>query len=61
VLENVSTSSPVDHHQRGDASEEEIRKFIEKKTPKKCCIEYPVTVIIYYQTNKSFKIFDVLK
>ena len=25
---------PADHHTRGDASEEEIRKLIEKKTPK---------------------------
>jgi hypothetical protein len=43
----------------GDASEEEIQKLIEKKSPKKCCIEYPVTVINYYQTDRSFKIFDI--
>jgi hypothetical protein len=49
----------VDHHRRGGASEEEIRKLIEKKTPKNCCIEYPVTVLIYCQTDSSFKIFDI--
>jgi hypothetical protein len=51
----------VDHHRWGDVSEEEIRKLIEKKTPKKCCIEYPVTVIIYCQTDRSFNIFDIFK
>jgi hypothetical protein len=57
--ENVATSSPVDHHRWGGASEEEIRKLIEKKTKKKC-IEYPVTVIIYCQTDRSFKTYRKL-
>jgi hypothetical protein len=57
---NQKMFHPVEHQRWGGASEEEIGKLIEKKTPKKCCIEYPVTAIIYCQTDKLFKILDFL-
>jgi hypothetical protein len=49
----------VDHHRWGGASDEEIRKLIEKKTLKKCYIEYPVTVIIHGVTKFAYSEFRV--
>jgi hypothetical protein len=48
---NQKMFQPVDQHRWGDASKGKIRKLIEKKSPKKCRIEY-------YQTDRWFKIFD---
>jgi hypothetical protein len=61
TFQPVSTYSPVDHHRWRYASEEEIRKLIEEKTPKNVVLSrYPVTVIIYCQTERSFDILKIL-
>jgi hypothetical protein len=40
---------------------ERLKVKWEENSKKKCCIEYPVTVIIYCQTDRWFKIFDNLE
>jgi hypothetical protein len=56
---NQKMFQSVDHHRWEGASDEEIRKLIEKRTLKKCCIEYPVTVIIHGVAKFAYSEFRV--
>jgi hypothetical protein len=56
---NQKMFQSVDRHRWEGASDEEIRKLIEKKTLKKYYIEYPVTVIIHGVTKFAYSEFRV--